>query len=231
MNSFVLKTRITIVVVFWINTAICQPQTYSIIGNMPKSTNIDKMMIYRYHNMFDQEDIGVIEVNNGRFEFKYSLDEEDAYMIKSLKDGHFFIFIWDNNIEIKVDSIEFSNSTVLYSPLTTELDSFHINLEKQVFSEVRDIEKLISITGKKEPKVQSELVNLERLKSKAMALAIERHRDFYLSYINNHLDSFVSLYLLTIMGGMQFELNYPSFFQKFSERLKKHSRAKVFLEK
>ena len=213
MNFCTLKTSIFVVTIFWINIAMCQSRTYNIKGYIPQGTNINKMIIYKYHNMFDQEEIGEIEVINDLFEFKYSLSEVDSYMIENPINKHFIIFIWDNDIEIKIDSIEFSNSTILNSPLTTELISFSINLEEQVYSELRHLDSLISLHSKNKSKDPLQLDSLNRLKVKAMDLAIKQHRSFYLNYITNHLDSFVSLYLLTITGGMEFRLDYSDFFR------------------
>mgnify|MGYP000874503602 CR=1 FL=1 len=232
-TNILKKNAIIIFIISIIDISVCRSQfvKYKIKGEILSDIGTKELVIYKYINQMEQQWVGEINLDRKHFEFETSLYEVDSYMIKNPKNNHFFVFIWDNDIEIKIDTLEFSNSKILNSPLTDELQRFFENLEKKVFFEVRKVDSLILKYNRETIKNKPKLDSLYNLRTKSMEVAMKEHKNFYLSYINNNLDSFVSLYLLTKSEGMAFELNYFDFFLKFSDRLKTHSRAREFLGK
>ena len=207
-----------------------QSQYLTLNGVLPNKVLYNQLKIYKYHSSFERSYVGDIEIEKGKFTYQIPKDELDVYLIENPLNEHFVLFIWDNNITIEIDSVNFSNSKVKNSQLTNEMNTYGVIVQKTFFDPIHKIDTLISqykISNKYEqhkPIIDSLMNNRGKLWDESQ----RKFNEFNKRYIIDHPDSFFSLFLLTKMCVFGPKDDDKALFRHLSDRLKLHNRGKVF---
>ena len=181
------------------------------------------MYLYHYSNPFQKEYISKINVTNGEFFFQKKLNEPDAYIISNPDQDEFFLFIWDGNVTLKIDSIHSSNSKIINSPLTNEMKIFDMCVVEKYVKPIWKLDTLIKSLGKRLGQDSLKIVQDKR--NQLFSKGPEEVRIFTRKYVMKHPDSFVGLYEL-VYRGVVLDNQDKEMIEKMSGKLKMHSRFK-----
>jgi hypothetical protein len=197
-------------------------------GEFMKPTSLTTLLLYKYNSIIDSEFIENIPIKDNKLSVFKSLNEVDSYYIEEPISGHSFLFIWDGTIEILVDSISFYNSKLSNSPLTDSLNSYYEGEEEIVFHAVRNVDDQIKkLKGGDKNKLNELNIKRDSLIDESKKKLITYRKE----YVKRNPSSFISLYLLTMMGFHdESTIDELNMMQLLSNNLKKHSRYVRFQE-
>lgn len=208
---------------------LTNPQLCSIVGTTHgRYENVSKLDLYKFNNVYDQEFIKHIEVSNSHFFFQKSLEEKDVYMITNPNDNKFFIFVWDGDVTIDIDSAEFDKSKIINSPLTSQKSAFETMRTRLFLKPIWDIDSILQLNKINETLSHSQIDSLKDRKNKLFDNGRLGFKKFTIDYISKNPDSFLSLYLLTLKGTEASDEENIKLFNCLSDSLKMHSRAKIY---
>ena len=204
-------------------------QYYTIKGRILDHPLYDHLALIKHINPYEQVRLVEKQVQKGDFEFQISDKEIDMYVIQNSTNKNFIMFIWDGNLTVEIDSIDFWNSKVNNSKLTDEMDKFGVVTQKTFFDPIRKLDTLIT-NYKVNRGSKSVIDSLEKLKSKLIDESQKGFMAYNREYIRLHPDSFFSLYLLSKLSMFGIQDADRESFSYLSKELKNHSRAKQFKE-
>ncbi|MCF2491510.1 hypothetical protein [Dyadobacter sp. CY347] len=226
-----MKVQNSLVIFLLFATLVCRSQGNTIVGTFQDSSCKEKVLfLYKYNSPFSEELIDKQKSINGVITFRRSDTEMNTYLLRDGKSKGALLFIWDDDITIDLNCENIYESLVFNSPETNELNK----IEKQKYNlYIVPIIKLDSLLS------QCQKQNQFSKDNSCKTLIIERNtletenkklfNEFTKTYIKRNPDSFVSLYYLTYSGSeVSLETKDIELFEFLSERLKKHSRAKIY---
>ncbi len=203
-------------------------QEFRIDGHTNKDSEITKLKLFKYNSLFEQTFISEIPIVNNFFRFKYVLEEPDVFMLENPLNSQFFLFIWDDNVELQIDSGNFWKSEVRNSKLSSQFKSINDSLGL-IGAKYRLLDSLLS--GKKYSNKFSQIEkdSLSSLKKYEYGISFSKIAHLKERFIQNNPNSLISLFFLTHTGFENTDPKRIEMFYCLSENLKKHNRAKIFL--
>lgn len=218
----------------WILVAtslVSQAQPVSISGRTTgKYKSATQFNLYKYKSIFDQELIKSVDVREEEFFFTTTVNEYDLYMLENPIDNRFFIFVWDGQLEIQIDSVEFDQSKIINSPLTNQYEDFQRTRANLFLAPIWRLDSL-----KKDWQVGARYssAQIDSLHASYNQL-FDRNKVAFKQYTNKYIaqnsTSLISLFLLTLIDQAATEEENKVLFNGLSPHLKRHSRAKIYLE-
>lgn len=227
-----MKLKISLLIVLFFSSLICLSQGNTIVGTFKASGCNEKVLaLYKYNSPFSKELIEKKKGDNGVFNFRRNNTEIDTYLLMDTESEMALLFIWDNDLFIDLNCNNIDESIVINSPQTSELrktDKLKYDLYILPLIKLDSLISQCKITNKLNKENICNKIILERA-----TLGNENRKlfdEFIMNYIKNNPDSFVSLYYLTF-GGDRFvpEKKNIEAFGFLSERLKMHSRSKIYI--
>ncbi|MBO0952852.1 DUF4369 domain-containing protein [Fibrella forsythiae] len=218
--------------VLWLISLMSQAQTMSIAGKVGGIySSATHFKLYKYKTLFAKELIKSIEPRDNQFSFTMAATEYDLYMLQNSVDNRFIVFVWDGDIQIHVDSLEFDQSAIRDSPLTEQYDDF-LQRRNELF--LAPLWRLDSL--KQEWKVgarysTAQVDSLNYSYNQLFETNKKEFKKYTQDYVAKNPGSPISLFILTFTDDMATEEENKRLFEGLSTDLKKHSRARIYLEK
>lgn len=191
------------------------------------SDNIKNISLYKWNNIFSKEFIATISIIENEFLYiNHNISEIDIYSLSNSNNNQSIAFVWDGEVKIVIDSTSsFYSAKIENSPISQEYTMFNESIYDSLFLPIRNLDTSISQEKLKCPAGCNSLDSLNILRAEAESFARNNQIMLMLSYVRDHPDSFVSLYILT-KTGMEFDReDYKRHFSMLDEKLKQHSRA------
>lgn len=204
-------------------------QEFRIEGHTNKNSEIIKVKLFKYNSLFEQTLIGEIPVVNNFFQFKLELKEPDVFMLKNPLNSQFILFIWDDNVEFQIDNKNFWKSKIQNSKLSSEFKTINDSISL-IGSKYRLLDSLLSEKKYIDKISQIEIDSLFSSKNYEYNKSLSEIKQLKEKYIQNNSNSFISLFFLTFTGFENTDSKRIQLFYCLSETLKKHTRAKIFLD-
>ncbi len=204
---------------------------YSIKGKVHFSEDVQTnyLELYEHQNIFLQKFLKRIEILDSEFYVSNFTTETDVFMIKNPKSKKFYIFICDGKITVDfTDSLENYRMVTANSPLNLELQLYDKKMESEVFFELRKLDTLIQKVENNELSKPLNYIFLKDERNKLFDKAMKDGNNFRTNYILSHLDSFISLYYITMFGMENTFPEYVEIYNKLNSDLKKSRRAVIF---
>jgi|GEM_PF-874807 hypothetical protein len=228
-----VKIKNFILIFYLFNSLFTCAQTFKLSGEISNnSKGIKILSLYKKHNSYYKEFIYNIPVVDNKFIYiNNNIFEIDVYVIHNSYNNQFIQFIWDEDTKIIIDSISsFYKAKIINSPLDNEFTEFDSIMQDSLFKPIRELDRLITMKKKDCPDGCDSLSILLNLRENAEKFTRKNIIPFRLNYVKKHPNSFVSLFLLTLMGTENQNQEYREHFKLLDSILKKHSRASIYTD-